>query len=76
MGNDLGKQHWKTNHLLFVDYLGLFGKAERQLETSISSAKVFSYDISMEFGIERCGMLVTKNSKLAKSDGIKLQNEK
>ena len=75
-GYDLGNQQGKINHLLFMDDLKLFGKTEGQLETLIKSVRVFSSDISMEFGIEKCGMLVMKKGKYAKSDGIKLPNEK
>ena len=75
-GYDLGKQQGKINHLLFMDDLKLFGNTEGQLETLINSVRVFSSDINMEFGIEKCGILVMKKGKYAKSDGIKLPNEK
>ena len=75
-GYDLGKQQGKINHLLFMDDLKLFGKTEGQLETLINFVRVFSSDINMEFGIEKCGILVMKKGKYAKSDGIKLPNEK
>ena len=58
-----------------MDDLKLFGKTEGQLETLINSVRVFSSDINMEFGIEKCGILVMKKGKYAKSDGIKLPNE-
>ena len=75
-GYDLGKQQGKINHLLFMDDLKLFGKTEGQLETLINSVRVLSSDINMEFGIQKCGILVMKKGKYAKSDGIKLPNEK
>ena len=58
MGYDFGKQQGKINHLLFIDDLKLFDKTEGQLETLINSVRVFSSDINMEFGIEKCGILV------------------
>ena len=73
-GYDLGKQQGKIYH--FMDDLKLFDKTEGQLETLINSVRVFSSDICMEFGIEKCRMLVKIKGKYAKSDGIKLPNEK
>ena len=76
VGYDLGKQQGKIIHLLFMDDLKLFSKTEGQLETLINSVRVFSSDINMEFGIEKCGILLMKKGKYAKSDGVKLPNEK
>ena len=58
-----------------MDDLKLFGKTEKQLDTLINSVRVFSSDISMEFAIEKCGVLVMKKGKYAKINGIKLPNE-
>ena len=59
-GYDLGKQQGLIDHLLFIEDLKLFGKTEKQLDTLINSVRVFSSDISMESGIEKFGIMVTK----------------
>ena len=42
----------------------------------MQTARVFSEDITMEFGIEKCAMLVTEKGKIVKSVGIDLPNDK
>ena len=39
-------------------------------------ARIFSEDIGMQFGIEKCAILVIKKGKIVKSDGIELPNDK
>ena len=39
-------------------------------------ARIFSEDIGMQFGIEKCAILVIKKRKIVKSDGIELPNDK
>ena len=46
--------------------LKLFGKTEGQLETLINSVRVFSSDINMEFGIEKCGMTGDEERQICK----------
>ena len=45
----------KINHLLFMDDLNLHGKSENEIKGLVSTIKVFSQDIGMEFGIKKCG---------------------
>ena len=66
----------KINHLLFMDDLKLYSRSEKRLDTLVQTAHVFSEDIGMEFGIERCAMLVTEKGKIVKSVGIELPNDK
>ena len=74
-GYDLGKNQGVINHLLFMDDLKLYGKTENQLDTLVNTVRIFSSDICMEFGIEKCGMLIMKRGKFVKSEGIKLPND-
>ena len=39
-------------------------------------AIIFSEDIGMQFGIEKCAILVIKKGKIVKSDDIELPNDK
>ena len=51
-------------------------KRERPSDFVIQTVRVLRKDIGMQFGIDKCAMLVMKNGKTVKSDGIKLPNEK
>ena len=47
-------------------------KNEKELETLIHTVRIYSQDIRMEFGKQKCAMLVMKSGK---RHGIKLQNQ-
>ena len=53
------------------DYLQ---KNEKELETLIPTIRIYSQDIGMEFGIEKCALLVMKSGKRHQTDGIELPN--
>ena len=55
-----------------MDDLKLYAKSQEQANTLLKTVYVFSTDISMEFGIEKCGILTIKRGKIVKSEGIKL----
>ena len=48
----------KINHLLFMDDLKLYGRNEKGLDSLVQTVRVFCKDIGMEFGTEKCAMLV------------------
>ena len=50
----------KINHLLFMDDLKLYSQSEKGLDSLAQTVHVFSKDIGMEFGIEKCAMLVVE----------------
>ena len=58
------------NHLLFMNDLKLYSKSEKALDSLIQTIRIFSEDIGMQFGIDKCVMLVVKRGKTVKSDGI------
>ena len=66
----------KTNHFLFMDDLKLYSQSEKGLDLLVQTVCVFSEDIGMEFGIEKCAMLVTEKGKIVKSVGIKFSDGK
>ena len=45
-------------HLLFKDDLKLYCRREKGLDSLVQTVRVFSEDIGMEFGIQKCAMLV------------------
>ena len=56
-----------------MDDLKLYAKNEKELHSLVQTVKVFSKDIGMDFGIEKCSMLIMKRRKKTKSDGISYQ---
>ena len=75
-GYSLGNGLHSINHLLFVDDLKLYGKSENQVDTLVQSIRVVNEDIRMEFGIEKCAVLVMKRGKLVKSESIVVLGER
>ena len=60
---------------MYMDDIKLFSKNEKELETLIHVVKIYSQDIRMEFGIEKCTMLVMKIGKRRLTDGMELSNQ-
>ena len=60
---------------MYMNDIKLFAKNEKELETQIHAVRIYSQDIRMEFGIEKCAMLVMKSRKRYFMDGVKLQNQ-
>ena len=46
------------------------------MDSLVQTVHVFSQDIAMEFGIEKCAMLVMENRKIVNSVGIELPDGK
>ena len=72
----LTTQHkWReTKSLMFMDDVKLYAKTEESLKGLIQKVRVVSSDIGMEFGVEKCAMLVLKTDKIVESNGILLPN--
>ena len=64
----------KINHLLFMDDLKLFGKTQDQIDSLIKTVHLFSSDIGMVFGIDKCGVVIMKRGKLVECNGVELPN--
>ena len=73
-GYKLSRSQEKINHVMYVDDIKLFAKMKR-LETLIHAVRIYSQDIGMEFGIEKCAMLVMKSAKRHLTDGMELPNQ-
>ena len=71
----LGAQRGKVNQLLFMDDLKLYAKDIRQLDSLVQTVRIFSNDIGMEFGIQKCAMLELKRGKMIQSNGLDLPEE-
>ena len=59
-----------------MDDLKLYSRSEKGLDSLVQTVRVFSEDIGMEFGIEKCAMLVMEKGKIVKSVGIELPDGK
>ena len=66
----------KINHLLFMDDLKLDSRSYKGLDSLVQTVRVFSEDIGMEFGIEKCAALVMEKRKIVKSVSIELPDGK
>ena len=60
---------------MYMDDIKLFAKNEKELETLIHAVRIYSQDIGMEFGIEKCAMLVMKSGKRHMTEGMELPNQ-
>ena len=54
----------KISHLLYMDDLKLIAKSEEELQKQIQTVKIFSDDIDIEFGLEKCAKITFKRGKL------------
>ena len=62
----------KINHLLFMGDFKLYSQSEKGLDSLVQTVRVFSKDIGMEFGKEKCAMLAMEKGKIVKSVSIEL----
>ena len=60
---------------MYIDDFKLFVKNEKEQETLINTVRIYIQDIGMEFGIEKCALLVMKSGKWHLTDGIELPNQ-
>ena len=71
---EFGESKEKINNLLFMDDLKLYSRSEKGLDSLIQTLRVLSEDIVMEFGVEKCAMLVMEKGKIVNLGGIELPN--
>ncbi len=64
----------KINHLLYMDDLKLYGKSKNEIETLIHTVRIYSDDIGMEFGLDKCATITLKRGKLHQDGSIELPN--
>ena len=54
----------------------MYSRIEKGLDSLVQTVRVFSEDIGMEFGIEKCAILVMEKGKIVKLVGIELPDGK
>ena len=60
---------------MYIDDIKLFAKNEKELESVIHTIRIYAQGIGMEFGIEKCAMLIMKSGKRHLTKGMELQNQ-
>ena len=68
----MGNNGFKLNHFLFVDDLKLFAKSKNQIDSLVETVHIFSEDIGMQSGIQKCGLIIMERGKVIRTDGIRL----
>ena len=71
-GYKLSRSQEKINCLMYKDEIKLFAKNEKELKILIHTVRIYSQDIGMEFGIEKCAL---KSGKRHLTNGIELPNQ-
>ena len=56
-----------------MDELKLYEKSENEIKGLVSTVGVL--DIGMEFGINKCGMIIMNRGKVKSTDGIVLRSD-
>ena len=74
-GYKLSKSLEKIKHLMYMGDIKLFAKSEKEMEKLIHTVRIHSQDIGMEFGIEKCAILLMKSCKRHMTEGVKLPNQ-
>ena len=58
-----------------MDDIKLFAKNEKEQETLIHAVRIYSQNIGMEFGIEKCAMPVRNSGNRHMTDGMEQSNQ-
>ena len=74
-GYKFARSQEKINHLMYMDDIKIFAKNKTELETLMQTIRIYTQDIGMEFGIEKCAMLVVKKGKKEITEGIELPSQ-
>jgi hypothetical protein len=64
------KNGGKINHLLYMDDLKLYSKKEDGINGLIRTVKIFSDDIRMDFGYDKCARLIINRGHVKETSGL------
>ncbi|KAF2878863.1 hypothetical protein ILUMI_27306 [Ignelater luminosus] len=71
-GYQMKNENVKVSNLLYMDDLKIFGKNEQELRKEMKVIQIYSTDISMEMGLEKCAKVTFKRGERVKSEGIEV----
>ncbi len=60
------------SHLLYMDDIKLYARNERDIDSLIHTTRIYSNDIGMSFGLDKCGRMVSKRGKMIRTEGVEL----
>lgn len=63
-----------VNHLLYMDDLKLFAPSMNQMKKLLDITKVFSKDIKMEFGIDKCALVAIRGGHVIETENIEVED--
>lgn len=63
-GYKLGSKNAIVNYLLYQHDLKLYGRNRQEIESLVNSVRIFSDDICMEFGFDKCTSLSIHRGKI------------
>ena len=69
----LAKDTKPINHLLFMDDLELHGASKDQLDSLVQVVRIFSQDIRMSFGLDKCEVIEMRRRRQVRSSGYTYQ---
>ncbi len=55
-----------------MDYIKLYARSERDIDSLIHLTRLYSNDIGMLFSLDKCGRMISKRGKVISAKGIKL----
>ena len=68
------KSKEKINQFVYIDNVKLFAKIQKKWRL-IQTIRIYNQDIGMEFGIEKCIMLIMRSKKRKITEGIELPDQ-
>jgi len=63
------------NHLLYMDDLKLFAKNHAQLKVLLHAVKMFSDDVGLNFGLDKCAKLTVSRGKVSQTGEVELSDD-
>jgi len=65
----------QINHLLYIDDLKLFARSETQMEVLLRTVLMFSDDVGLSFGLDKCAKLSVTRGRIVPSSSMALSQE-
>ena len=63
------KNSTRINHLLYMDDVKMYAKNRNELDSMMNTLRIFSGDIGMQFGLDKCAILLMKRGEIETGSG-------